>query len=123
MRGAVCQAAKHDMSHITLVPTVVLTHNIPNNLDKSWHKGNPHVSLKVTATEPSLALNAVKIENVLISKFCSNNNIPPIILLYTDCGPEHHTTFLSVKIAMTALQKSLNANLLIAVHTAPGHLY
>ena len=106
-RGAVCQAADHDMSCITLVPTIILTHDIPDDVDKSWYRGIPHVYLKITATEPSSALrNAVEIENVLISKFGNKQNIPPIILPYTDGGPEHRTAFLSVKIAMIALQKT-----------------
>ena len=80
------------------------------------------IEVKITATEPSSALsNAVEIENVLISKFSSKMNIPPIILLYTD--PEHHTTFLSFKITMIGFQKSLNTHSLIALRTTPGHSY
>ena len=100
------------------------THNFPDDVDKSWYRGIPHIYLKTTATEPSSALrNAVEIENVLTSKFGSKENIPPIILLYTDGGPEHCITFLSVKIKMIAIQKSLNADSLIAVRTASGHSY
>ena len=113
-RGTVCQAADHEMSCITLVRTVALTHDILDDVDKSWYRGIPHVYLKITATELSSALrNAVEIEE----------NIPPIILLSTDAGLKHRTTFLFVKIPMIALQKSLNADLLIAARTAPGHSY
>lgn len=123
-KGTVCQAADHDMSAITLVPTVVLVHDIPTDIDESWYRGTPHVFLKITATEPSSALrNAVEVENVLLAKYGTKENIPPIIIIYTDGGPEHRTNFLSVKIAMIALQKSINADLLIAVRTAPGHSY
>ena len=36
---------------------------------------------------------------------------------------EHRSNFLSVKIAMTALQRSLNCDMLLAARTAPGHSY
>ena len=43
VRGTVCQDADHGMSCKTLVPTVVLTHDIPDDVDKSWYRGIPHV--------------------------------------------------------------------------------
>lgn len=46
-----------------------------------------------------------------------------IIRLCTDGGPEHRTTFLSVKIAVIALQKALNADMIVALRIAPGHSY
>ena len=65
-RGTVCQAPDHDMTCITLVPTIALTLDIPDNVDKSWYRGIPHVYLTITATKPSSALrNTVEIENVL----------------------------------------------------------
>ena len=48
---------------------------------------------------------------------------PPILISYTDGGPEHRTTFLSVKIALICLQKFLNLDQVLAVRTAPGHSY
>ena len=49
-RGTVCRTADHDMSCITLVPTVVLTNDISDNVDKSCYRGIPHVYLKITGT-------------------------------------------------------------------------
>ena len=42
-RGTVFQGADHQMSCTTLVYTVVLTHDIPDDVDKSWYRGIPHV--------------------------------------------------------------------------------
>ena len=56
-------------------------------------------------------------------RYQGKQNIPPIIILYTDGGPEHRSNFLSVKIALIALQKSLNADMLVAVRTAPRHSF
>ena len=78
----------------------------------------------MTATDQSSALfNATEIAKVLISKYGSKEAVPPILILYTDGGPEHHTTFLSVKIALICLQKFLSLDQVLAVCTAPGHSY
>ena len=76
------------------------------------------------ATDPFSALhNAAEVEDILSYRYQGKQNIPPIIILYTDGGQEHRSNFLSVKIALTVLQKSLNADMLVAVRTAPGHSF
>ena len=118
------QVADHDISSLTLTPTVLLSHDIPGDVDKSWYRGIPYVYLKITATDPSSALrNAAEIENVLTQRFNGKENIPPIIIIYTDGGSEHRSNFLSVKIALITLQKSLNVDMLLAICPAPGHSY
>ena len=63
----------------------------------------------------------MEVKDKLTHRYQGKQNIPPIIILYTDGGPEHRSNFLSVKIALIALQKSLNADMLVAVRTALGH--
>ena len=55
-QGTFLQAVDHDHAWGTLIPTVLLSHKIPNNIDNSWSRGVPYVYLKFTATEPSSAL-------------------------------------------------------------------
>ena len=43
--------------------------------------------------------------------------------MYTGRGPEHRTTFSSVKIKIIALQKFFNHHHILVAKTAPGHLY
>ena len=118
------QVGDHDFSTVSLISTVILLNDIPEEVDGSWYRGKSMVSLKITATDPSSALrNAKEIANVLIEKYDTKENVPPVLILYTDGGPEHRTTFLSVKIAMISLQKYLNLDQILAVRTAPGHLY
>ena len=118
------QVGDHDFSLISLTPTVILLHDIPDEVEGSWYRGKPHVLLKVTASCPSTALrNAREIANMLVSYYGSKEDVPPVLFLYTDGGPEHRTNFLSVKIAMIALKKFFNLDLLIAARTAPGHSY
>ena len=110
--GQSLQASDHDFSKISLVPTVVLIHEIPNSIHESFYRGIPYVYLKIHATEPSSAIrNAKEIANALIEKYKGKENIPPMLTIYTDGGPEHRSNFLSVQIAVQLAR------------TAPGHSY
>ena len=70
------------MSSITLIPTVGLSHDIPDEVDKSWYRGIPYVYLKITATEPSSVLrNVTEVEDILTRRYQGKQNIPPITIL------------------------------------------
>ena len=95
-----------------------------SSVDQSWYQGKTYVYIKTTATEPSSATQiSVEIERALIKKFGTKESIPPIIITYTDGGPEHRTNFLLVKIAIILLQKVLDSDMIIALRTAPGHSF
>ena len=114
VKDQIFQSANHDFASIPLVPTVVMIHNLPSSVDQFWYHSKPYVYIKITATEPSSAIrNSVEIERVLIKKFGTKENIP-IVIIYRDEGPEHHTNFLSVKIIIILFQKSLNSDMIIA---------
>ena len=82
------------------------------------------VSLKITATDsPSTLLNAKEIANALAEKCGTKENIPLVLVSCTDGGPEHRTTFLSVKGTMITLQKYLNLDQTLAVRISPGHSF
>ena len=52
-----------------------------------------------------------------------NKEIPPILLMKTDGGPDHNVTFVSVQMALSALFLHHDLDMLVAVRTAPGHSY
>lgn len=80
--------------------------------------------MKTHASENSSAIrNATEITNALIDKYGRRYNAPPTLTTYTDGGKEHCSNFLSVQIAMIALQHFCDLQILIAVRTAPGHSY
>lgn len=54
-------------------------------------------------------------QNIFISE------AKPILLLYTDGGPDHRLTYLSVQLSMIALFLQLDLDVLIAGRTAPNH--
>ena len=118
------QVGDHDFSTISLIPTVILFNDIPTDVNESWYRGRPCVLLKISATCPSSALrNATEISKIILRKYGSIENVPPVLFVYTDGGPEHRTTFLSVKIALITLQRYLNLDQVVAVRTAPGHSF
>ena len=81
------QVGDHDFSTVSLIPTVILLNDIPEEVDGSWYHGKPMVSLKITATDPFSAIrNAKEIANVLIEKYGTKENVPPVLILYTDVG-------------------------------------
>ena len=76
---------------------------MPERVDESWYREKAYVG------DPSTALqNATEVANVLIEKFDTKEAVPAVLILYTDGGPEHQTTYISVKIAMICLQKYLD---------------
>ena len=58
--GQSLQASDHDFSKISLVPTIVLIHEIPNSMGESFYRRIPYVYLKIHATEPSSAIRNAK---------------------------------------------------------------
>ena len=48
-------------------------------------------------------------------------NPKPYLLMYTDGGPDHRTTYGSVKLSLIVLFKLLDLDILIAARTAPGN--
>ena len=47
----------------------------------------------------------------------------PVLALFTDGGPDHRPTLLSVQLALIALFRRLNLDMLVAARTAPGHSF
>ena len=121
-RNEVFRVADHDFAKLSLIPTTILINEVPSTVDGSWYRGTPYLGVKVTALQSSTALrNAREIAGCLILRYGSKEVFPPVLIVYSDGGPEHRTTFLSVKIAMIALSKFLNLDMLLLARTAPGH--
>lgn len=47
--------------------------------------------------------------------------VKPILMIYSDGGPDHRLTYHSVKLSLIVLFRNLNLDMLIAGRTAPGH--
>ena len=77
------------------------------------------MTLKEAAFEQSSALrHATELHQLVLSQ---NMTDKPILCVYTDGGPDHRVTYLTVKIALVCLFLQLDLDYLIAARTAPCH--
>jgi hypothetical protein len=95
----------HDFTKISLVPSVVLDIPIPEDVSESWYSGQVHVGLKEATFEPSSPLRHVSELCPLVRAQAQSK---PIMFLYTDGGPDHRLTYLSVQLCLVSLFLELN---------------
>ena len=106
----------HDFTKFSLTPSVNLEVKLPDSIEGSFYRGKVHVGVKDSVFQPSSgARHAAELAEVLKS----SENINPILLLYTDGGPDHRLTFLSCQLALLALFLELDLDMLCAVRTPP----
>ena len=118
-RNASFEVSDHDFSKFSVIPSVTLLVDIPNEISDSWYRGRVNVTLKEAAFEPSSPLrHASELLNLLQSHHLTDN---PILCIYTDGGSDHQLTFLAVKLALVCLFLLLDLDYLLAARTAPCH--
>ena len=77
------------------------------------------VGLKESAFEPSSPVrHCVELANVLSSR---NLQSQPILFLYSDGGPDHRLTYLSVQVALISLFLKFDLDFFCVARTAPFH--
>ncbi|XP_062603864.1 uncharacterized protein LOC134265655 [Saccostrea cucullata] len=115
---ALC-ALDHDVaSKGSLTPSVALVVDIPESGSRTdtFYRGQVYVTLKDSVFQPSTPFrHAAELYKIL------DGNTKPILMLYTDGGPDHRTTYGAVKLSLIILFKLLDLDILIAARTAPGH--
>ena len=108
----------HDFTKFSIIPSVALQVSIPDDISGSWYSGKVSVGMKEGAFEPSSPLRHA-------SELCSliqlDAEVKPILFLYTDGGPDHRLTYVSVQLSLIALFLSLDLDYLCAARTAPFH--
>ena len=111
-------ALDHDVhSKSSLTPSVTMICDIPEDICSPFYRGEVHVCIKDTIFEASSPFrHATELGSLLLSK----GDVPPVLLLYTDGGPDHRLTYPSVKVALICLFLRLDIDFLVAARTAPG---
>ena len=108
----------HDFTKFSIIPSVSLQVSIPDDISGSWYSGKVSIGMKEGAFEPSSPLRHA-------SELCSLIQLDaeekPILFLYTDGGPDHRLTYVSVQLSLIALFLSLDLDYLCAARTAPFH--
>lgn len=114
--GVSFEVGDHDFTTLSMVPSVALINDIPSDLADSWYRGQVTVTRKEGAFEPSSLLrHAMELKQKL---WRQNAAIKPVICLYTDGGPYHCVTYLSVQVSLICLFLSLDLDYLLAPRTA-----
>lgn len=114
----------HDFHVNGFVPTIQLILCIPENLRDSFYNGVPYVILKDKMFEPLSAIrHAAELVSTLLQDTDGVTAAKPILLEYTDGGPDHRSTYKSVQLAHIAKFIRLDLDLLVCARTAPHQSY
>ena len=113
-------ALDHDLqTKGSITPSVCLKIDIPDTIENSFYKGKVTVTYKDSVFQPSTPFrHGIEIQRILEN---GDGDVPPVLIIYSDGGPDHRITYHSVKLALIVLFKILDLDLLIAGRTAPGH--
>lgn len=104
--GSILSALDHDVQQKgSLTPSVCLLVDIPEKVEDTFYKGQVFVTLKDSIFQPrSPWRHATELIEIL-KKGNTNDGIlavPPILLIYSDGGPDHRLTFESVKLSCSS---------------------
>ena len=117
--GTTFEVGDHDFTKFSIVPSVVLVTDIPDSIQESWYRGQVLVGFKDAAFEPS---SPMRHATELVSILSSNTDFhKSILFLYSDGGPDHRVTYVSVQVSLIALFLTLDLDFLCAARTAPSH--
>lgn len=116
--NSVLSSLDHDVSSKgSLTPSVVLNVDIPNDISESFYRGQVSLTIKDSIFEASSPFRHV----AELGKILEQDEKKPALFIYTDGGPDHRTTYNSVKLSLIVLFKRLELEFLVACRTAPGH--
>jgi hypothetical protein len=87
-------------------------------MNGDWFNGQFFISLKDAIFEKSTAARSMC---ELVRLLQEKNLSKPVLLVYTDGGSEHRSTFASVWLATICAYIRGNLDYLVMVRTAPGH--
>lgn len=118
--------ADHDYHTCGIVPSVCLMVDIPNDVKGSFYHGDVHITIKDKIFQPSSPLRHATETVKIIREKHSDDDVTsqqPILLRFTDGGPDHRTTYVSVQFASILEFIALDLDLFVACRTAPHQSY
>ncbi|XP_060585359.1 uncharacterized protein LOC132741240 isoform X2 [Ruditapes philippinarum] len=116
----------HDYNICGLVPSVYLDVIIPSQVTETFHRGDVHITVKDKIFEASSPLRHGTESLKIVRETRSQDGVHsdcPIIIRYTDGGPDHRTTYASVQFAAILEFIALDLDMFIACRTAPNQSY
>ena len=123
--GITIAALDHDVNQkASITPSVLLDIDIPGCIEESFYRGQVTVTLKDSVFEASNPNRFVaEVINYWHRLEEEKRDACSIIFLVTDGGPEHRTTFESVKLALIHLFKVTGVDMVVAIRMAPGQSF
>ena len=116
--GASFEVGDHDFTKFSMIPSVVLQNQIPEDVACSWYYGKVFVTLKVHL---SLLPQCITWQSCTLFWIANTVTKKHYFYKYTDEGPDHRVTYLSVQVSLIALFLKLDLDFLCAARTAPCH--
>ena len=120
-------ALDHDYHVSGIVPSVCFVVKIPaDSPNDSFYNGTVHVTVKDKVLEPSSPVRHAAETVALMRQHHSTDGVVldnPILFRYTDGGPDHRTTFVSVQAAAILEFIALDLDMMVCVRTAPCQSY
>ena len=119
-------AMDHDFHVAGIIPSVCFMVDIPKNPRDSFYNDLIHVTVKDKVFQPSSPLRHAAETVAIIRKYYSGDDVnmeKPILIRYTDGGPDHRTTYKSVKVAALAQFIALDLDMIVCARTAPCGSY
>ena len=111
-RGKKFSVADHDFTRFSVIPGVALLCDVPDSIEESFYRGQVFVSIKDAVLQPSSPLRHPTELSMLL---CQQDITRPIMVLYTDGGPDHNNTFLTVQLSLIAIFLQHNLDMILAV--------
>lgn len=116
-------ASMHDFAKFKVNPIVMLLlsmDTIPETAAESFYRGQVYVGVKDAVFEASTPFrHAAEMRKILRAENLLESL--QVLLLYTDGGPDHNVTFVTVMLAHICLFLSANLDFLVAARTCPQH--
>ena len=106
----------HDFTRSSLTPSVALFIDIPHSMDGLFYHGKVCIGIKDSVFESSSPQRHGAELSSLLFQLNYNN---PMMLIYTDGGPDHCVNFLSVQLTYICLFLTHDLDYLMAVKTPP----
>ncbi|XP_076103163.1 uncharacterized protein LOC143072213 [Mytilus galloprovincialis] len=112
-------ALDHDLqTKGSVTPSVSLDVSIPESIDDTFYRGKVSVIYKDSIFMPSSPWrHATEICQMLQA----SGEVPPLVILFSDGGPDHRITYHAVKLSLIVMFKKLDLDMLVAGRTAPGN--
>jgi hypothetical protein len=117
-KDRVFAVSDHDFTKFSIIPSVTMLVDIPDSVDEgSFYRGQVYVGVKNLVLEPtSLIRHATELWKILTDE---EQHRKPILCIYTDGGPDHRLTYLSVQLSLVCLFLTGDFDMIVAVRTPP----